>query len=75
MSKIDLRRFKDVKEAFKALKKRRREIEDELSSLKSKFELGEIDEEEYNRRKYELEREFVEIMDRLIQLRYIIGER
>lgn len=58
----------------KKLKKRKKELEEELEKLIKMRERGEISEEEYEKRKKMIEREFVEIMDRLVQMRYITGE-
>lgn len=70
---ISLSDFKDPREALKALEKRRRELEDELEELIRKRDSGEIGEEEFNERRLKLEREFIEIMDRLAQLRFIVS--
>ncbi len=56
------------------LKKRKEELERELEELVKMRERGEISEEEYEKRRRAIEREFVEIMDRLVQMRYITGE-
>ena len=56
------------------LKKRKEELERELEELVKMREKGEISEEEYEKRRRAIEREFVEIMDRLVQMRYITGE-
>ena len=71
---ISLRDFKSPEEALKALEKRRKEIEEEILSLASKRDRGELGEEEFFERKAKLEREFIEIMDRLAQLRFIAGK-
>ena len=70
---ISLSDFKDPREALRALEKRRKELEDELEELIKRRDRGEIGEEEFNERKLKLEREFIEIMDRLAQLRFIVG--
>lgn len=68
-----MRDFKDPKEALKALEKRQRELEKEMDELVRKKERGEISEEEFGERKVKIEREFIEVMDRLMQLRFIVG--
>ncbi len=70
---ISLYEFKDPKEALKALEKRQKELIKELEELIKKRESGEISEEEFHVQKTKLEREYVEVMDRLAQLRFIIG--
>ena len=58
---------------MKALEKRRKELVEELEQLVEKRKRGEIGEEEFAERKSQLEREFIEVMDRLAQLRFIVG--
>jgi len=58
---------------LKALEKRRKELVEELEQLVEKRKRGEIGEEEFAERKSQLEREFIEVMDRLAQLRFIVG--
>lgn len=64
--------FKDPREALKALEKRRDEIIAELETLEEK-KGGELSEEEFVQRRTALEREFVEVMDRIMQLRFIVS--
>jgi len=70
---ISIRDYKSPEEALKALEKRRAEIEKEMELLVSKRDSGEISEDEFLERKAGLEREFIEVMDRLTQLRFILG--
>jgi len=64
--------FKDPREALKMLERRKKELEEEMERLLKKLERGEIGEEEFNERRVKIEREFVEIMDRIVQLRFIV---
>jgi len=64
--------FKDPREALRMLEKRKKELEEEMERLLKKLERGEIGEEEFNERRVKIEREFVEIMDRIVQLRFIV---
>ncbi|MCC6064435.1 MAG: hypothetical protein LM576_00495 [Thermofilum sp.] len=70
---VSLYEFKDPKEALKALEKRQKELVKELEELIKKRERGEISEEEFYAQKTRLEREYVEVMDRLTQLRFIVS--
>ena len=70
---VSLYEFKDPKEALKALEKRQKELVKELEELIKKRERGEISEEEFSAQKTRLEREYVEVMDRLTQLRFIVS--
>jgi len=70
---VSLYEFKDPKEALKALEKRQKELIRELEELIKKKERKEISEEEFHAQKTRLEREYVEVMDRLVQLRFIVS--
>ncbi len=70
---VSLAGFKDPREALRALEKRRKELENELMELVRRRERGEIGEEEFQEAKLRLEREFIEVMDRLAQLRFIVS--
>jgi len=59
------------KEAHRLIS-RRDELLRSLQLLKRKYEKGEVSEEEYQRKRREIERELVEIMDRLVQLQYFV---
>lgn len=71
--RISLVDFKDPREALEALERRRKELEKELEELAKKRERDEISEEEFNEVRVKLEREFIEVMDRIVQLRFIVG--
>ncbi|RLF25142.1 MAG: hypothetical protein DRN15_00335 [Thermoprotei archaeon] len=66
--------IEDMRKYYEKLKKRKVEIEKEFEELIKRRKRGEISEEEYEERKRKLEREYVEIMDRIVQMRYLIGE-
>jgi len=70
---VSLRDYKDPKDALKALEKRQKELVKELEELIKKRERGEISEEEFNAQKVKIEREYIEVMDRLAQLRFIVS--
>jgi uncharacterized membrane protein len=58
----------------KRLLEEKKNIETRFEELQEVFRKGKICEEEYSKRKYDLEREFVEVMDRLAQMKFISGE-
>lgn len=69
--------MKEDRDPFKyaeRLKKRRKELEKEMEALQKKFQKGEIERGEYESRRKAIEREFIEVMDRLVQMRYVTGE-
>ncbi|MCD6562316.1 MAG: hypothetical protein J7K23_00165 [Thermoproteales archaeon] len=70
---MSLAGYKSPEEALKKLSKRKKEIEMEFEFLHKKLEKGEIDKNVFDERKKKLEKEFIEIMDRLAQLKYITG--
>jgi len=56
------------------LAKEKERIEKEYEQLAARRGREEISAEEFDRRKYELEREFVETMDRIAQADYLSGK-
>ena len=65
---------KDPKEYLSILEKEKERLEKEMEALIEKRNKGEISEEEFNEAKKRIERKFIEVMDRIVQLRYITGE-
>ncbi|MGQ9478859.1 MAG: SHOCT domain-containing protein [Thermoproteota archaeon] len=57
----------DTKDRLKQLEKEKERLEREYEDLQKRFERGEISREEYENRKHDIEREFVEVMDRIAQ--------
>lgn len=70
---LSFRDFKDPREALKALEKKKKELEEELERLVKRKNEGEISEEEFHECKSKIEREYIEVMDRLAQLRFIVS--
>ena len=66
---------KRVEKEYRRLLKERDRLVDELRDLKKRYENGEVDEETYQRSRYDLERRIVEVMDRLTQLKFLLGAR
>ncbi len=59
------------KDRLLAEKKR---LEKEFEALQERKNNAEISSDEYEKRKHDIEREFVEVMDRLAQVSYLMGE-
>jgi len=59
---------------IKDLEIQRDRLVDELKKLDKKREKGEIDEDTYKKERHRIERNIVEIMDRLAQMRFLSGE-
>jgi HEPN domain-containing protein len=64
---------KNVEKEYKRLLKERDRLVDELRKLKKRYEIGELDDETYNRNRYDIERQIVEVMDRITQLKFLLG--
>jgi len=59
---------------IKDLERQRDKLLDELKSLDEKHKKGEIDEETYKKERHRIERNIVEVMDRLAQMRFLSGK-
>lgn len=64
---------KNVEKEYRRLLKERDRLVDELQKLKKRYESGELDEEAYKRSRYDVERQIVEVMDRITQLKFLLG--
>ena len=64
-----------MKDRVKQLERERDALLKELKDLDSSLKEGEIGEEEYKDRRHTIERGLVEVMDRLIQMGFIMGEK
>jgi len=67
--------MEDVSGALESLRAERDRLVRELEELEKKHEKGVIQEEEYAARKKELERKVVEVMDRIVQMEFLLGQR
>ncbi|MEM2841835.1 MAG: hypothetical protein QW201_00815 [Thermoproteota archaeon] len=63
-----------VEDELKRLISEKKRLEESFEDLQKLFKSGKISEQEYNERRRSIEREFVEVMDRLVQIRFIAGE-
>ncbi|MGQ9514401.1 MAG: hypothetical protein ACUVTL_05060 [Thermoproteota archaeon] len=60
----------EIEAGIKGLERRKKELEELFDSLEKKHKSGEVSEEEYKSERKKIEREFVEVMDRLTQYRF-----
>ncbi len=60
----------EIEGSIRALERRKKELEDSFDSLEKKRKNGEVSEDEYQSERKKIEREFVEVMDRLAQYRF-----
>jgi len=58
----------------KDLEKRRDSLIKDLKNLEKKLKKGEITEEQYKEERHKIERALVEVMDRLAQMRFLMGQ-
>jgi len=64
---------KDEKQILQELQQRKTTLIQQIKNLDKEKEEGNINPEEYKNKKREIERELVEIMDRLTQLAFLLG--
>lgn len=64
---------KDEKQILQELQQRKTTLIQQIKNLDKEKEKGNINPEEYKNKKREIERELVEIMDRLTQLAFLLG--
>ena len=65
----------DIDLKSKDLEKHRDLLLDSLKKLEEKHKQGKVSEEDYRQKKHKIERSFVEIMDRLAQIRFRGGQK
>jgi len=70
--KVD--KMKDAQEYLKELLRKKEELEKKMEILNKKKNKKQITDEEYQKERKKIEREFIEVMDRLAQMRYIVGQ-
>lgn len=64
----------DVGAYSKDLQKRRDSLLNDLKTLEEQFKKGKIAEDQYKEKRRKIERAFVEVMDRLAQTKFLMGE-
>lgn len=66
--------YNEISAMAKSLEKQRDQLLKELKSLDENYKKGKISEETYKAKRHEIERAIVEVMDRLAQMRFLMGE-
>ncbi|MEM2026914.1 MAG: hypothetical protein QXW55_05390 [Candidatus Bathyarchaeia archaeon] len=66
--------YDEIGAMAKSLEKQRDQLLKELKSLEENYKKGKINEETYKAKRHEIERAIVEVMDRLAQMRFLMGE-
>ena len=63
----------DIGTYTKDLERRRDSLVDDLKALEGRLKKGEMTEDHYKEQRHKIERALVEVMDRLAQMRFIMG--
>ncbi|MBS7624150.1 hypothetical protein KEJ29_01045 [Candidatus Bathyarchaeota archaeon] len=66
--------YDEIGAMAKSLERQRDQLLKELKSLDENYKKGKIDEQTYKAKRHEIERAIVEVMDRLAQMRFLMGE-
>ncbi|MCX8171657.1 MAG: hypothetical protein N3E47_06810 [Candidatus Bathyarchaeota archaeon] len=66
--------YDEIGAMAKNLEKQRDQLLKELKNLEENYKKGRIDEETYKAKRHDIERAIVEVMDRLAQMRFLMGE-
>lgn len=61
----------EIESGIRGLERRKKELEDEFGSLEKKFKEQQISKDDYSNERKRIEREFIEVMDRLTQYRFL----
>jgi len=64
----------DVGAYSKDLERRRDSLLNDLKILEKRLKAGEITESQYEKKRHEIERALVEVMDRLAQAKFLMGK-
>lgn len=56
------------------MEKQRDQLLKELKELDEEYRKGKVDEETYKAKRHDIERAIVEVMDRLAQMRFLMGQ-
>ncbi|MGC8569543.1 MAG: hypothetical protein ACP5LW_06025 [Nitrososphaeria archaeon] len=65
----------DPEEALKQLEMRKEELTRDIEELEEQHKRGTINDEDYRARLKELQRQVVEVMDRIVQMEFLAGRR
>lgn len=66
--------YDEISAVAKDLERQRDQLLKELKKLDEEYKSGKIDEESYKARRHNIERAIVEVMDRLAQMRFLMGQ-
>ena len=60
-------------EAYKNLNQKKDKLVQKIKKLNKEFEQDKIPQDDYKKKKHKLERELVEVMDYLVQYKYLLN--
>ncbi|MEM1582771.1 MAG: hypothetical protein QXK89_09740 [Candidatus Bathyarchaeia archaeon] len=66
--------YEEISSMAKDLEKQRDQLLKELKKLDEEYKKGRVDEETYKTKRHDIERAIVEVMDRLAQMRFLMGQ-
>ena len=66
--------YNEISATAKNLEKQRDRLLKELKKLEEEYKKGRIDEETYKTKRHGIERAIVEVMDRLAQMNFLMGQ-
>jgi uncharacterized membrane protein len=66
--------YEEIGAMAKNLEKQRDQLLKDLKKLDEDYRKGKIDENTYKAKRHDIERAIVEVMDRLAQMRFLMGE-
>jgi len=66
--------YNEISATVKNLEKQRDRLLEELKKLEEEYKKGRMDEETYKNKRHSIERAIVEVMDRLAQMNFLMGQ-
>ena len=66
--------YEEISATAKNLEEQRDHLLEELKKLDEEYKKGKIDEETYKSKRHSIERAIVEVMDRLAQMNFLMGQ-
>ncbi|MBS7654112.1 MAG: hypothetical protein QXU95_01130 [Candidatus Bathyarchaeia archaeon] len=66
--------YEEIGAMAKNLEKQRDQLLKDLKKLDEDYKKGRVDENTYKAKRHDIERAIVEVMDRLAQMRFLMGE-
>jgi uncharacterized membrane protein len=71
---MGIKMYEEIGAMAKNLEKQRDQLLKDLKKLNEDYRKGKVDENTYKAKRHDIERAIVEVMDRLAQMRFLMGE-